>query len=700
MKFLSHTSARSVLIAAGLSQAVSAQQAWDPLDSDGDGVSDQWEIHYFTDLSHTAADDSDDDSVSAFLEYQNGLNPLIQKTDGTHYDWEGMPGYLRNEKWLGIPGNALADLYESEQFKESPVASLINEARVPSNATESYGTRIRGTLRAPVTGQYRFYISSNNQGELWLGTTADRFSRRRVATVVDYTNPLQWTKYSTQATALITLQAGQDYWLEALMKDGTGDDHLAIGWIRPGESAIEVVPATMPDGTVVLYSPTVPESDADDDGLPDAWESTVGLNPGDNGRINGADGGYSDWDQDGIINFEEWLSGGNPLAIGGNIGLVRRDVWTSITGGTVAALTGHANFPKNPNLSTWEQPSTLSFMSRGDSYGQKLTGCFVPPHSGNWRLWIASDDASELWVSSDASRLNKSKVAFVSANTGVNAFDTTPSQKSITSLRLVAGRPYYYEVLHKEGTGGDHASVAWAFETTNWALASQGSSATQSSTAYGGVASRAIDGNTSGAWGSNSVTHTASSSDPEENVSWLEVELLGSRPINRVVLWNRTDTNTKNRLSNFRISILNEAGTEVAGSDFFPPGTGNVDVSMTWDLPELVQGKKIRISLNGLNNAGNGFLSLAEVQAFEWYPESTRSVIPASALRSPYAEPLDLDADSLPDAWENQFGLSATDNGATLAANGEYGDPDGDGVSNLLEYKNAGLPRVRDGIQG
>ena len=162
MKFLNHTSARSVLIAAGLSQAVSAQQTWDPLDSDGDGISDQWEIHYFTDLSRTATNDSDDDTVSAFLEYQNGLNPLIQKTDGTHYDWEGLPGFLRHEKWFGVQGNALADLYQSEHFKEDPVATLVNEARVPSNAAESYGTRIRGTLRAPVTGQYRFYISSNN----------------------------------------------------------------------------------------------------------------------------------------------------------------------------------------------------------------------------------------------------------------------------------------------------------------------------------------------------------------------------------------------------------------------------------------------------------------------------------------------------------------------------------------------------------
>jgi hypothetical protein len=576
----------------------------------------------------------------------------------------------------------------------------LSEARAPSNGGDSYGTRIRGTLKVPVSGEYRFYISSNNQGELWLGTTADRFSRRKVAFVSDYTDPLQWTKYAAQASGIVTLEAGQHYWIEALMKQGTGDAHLAVGWVRPGGTAVEVIPAALPDGTAVLYTPVLPPGDLDDDGLPDAWEATVGLNPGDNGRINGADGGYSDWDEDGFTNFEEWLTGGKPLEVGGNVGVVRRDVWTGISGSRVGSLTGHANFPKKANFSTWEQPAGLSFASRGDSYGQRLTGCVVPPHSGNWRFWIASDDASELWLSSDASRLNKDKVAFVFTYTNLNAFDTTPSQKSLL-VPLVGGQPYYYEVLHKEGYGNDFASVAWAYEPSNWALSSLGSSASQSSTAYGGSASRAIDGNTSGVWSANSVTHTdnaPSSSNPQS--SWWEVVFPGLRPVNRVVLWNRTDANTKSRLSNFRISVLDDAGAEVAGSNFFPPVTGNVDVSMTWNLPALVQARRIRISFNGLNNAGNGYLSLAEVQAYEWHPEANRQIIPASALRSQYSEPLDLDGDSLPDAWESKYGLSPTDNGSTLAANGEYGNPDGDPLSNYMEYRNNDSPLVLSGTAG
>ncbi|MAQ91021.1 MAG: dehydrogenase [Rhodopirellula sp.] len=77
--------------------------------------------------------------------------------------------------------------------------------------------------------------------------------------------------------------------------------------------------------------------------------------------------------------------------------------------------------------------------------------------------------------------------------------------------------------------------------------------ASQSSTDFGGAASRAVDGNTSGQYGSNSLTHTSSQTNP-----FWEVDLGQEFPIDSVVIWNRTENNGEyvSRLNGFTLVVL------------------------------------------------------------------------------------------------------------------------------------------------
>lgn len=140
-----------------------------------------------------------------------------------------------------------------------------------------------------------------------------------------------------------------------------------------------------------------------------------------------------------------------------------------------------------------------------------------------------------------------------------------------------------------------------------------GVSASQSTTAYGGDASRAIDGNTSGIWSNDSVTHTETSG----NNSWWEVDLGAERSIESIVLHNRTDASYETSLSNFRVSILDASRSELAGQNFYE-GSGSVATTESWQLLSRVVGRYVRVELLGQNNVGNGVLSLAEVQVFEY----------------------------------------------------------------------------------
>ncbi|HVK25697.1 MAG TPA: discoidin domain-containing protein, partial [Actinokineospora sp.] len=75
----------------------------------------------------------------------------------------------------------------------------------------------------------------------------------------------------------------------------------------------------------------------------------------------------------------------------------------------------------------------------------------------------------------------------------------------------------------------------------------RGATATQSSTEYGGVAARAVDGNTNGTFTGNSVSHTTSQSQ-----AWLSVDLRQVQQLTDVVVWNRTDCCTT-RLADFYV---------------------------------------------------------------------------------------------------------------------------------------------------
>ena len=79
--------------------------------------------------------------------------------------------------------------------------------------------------------------------------------------------------------------------------------------------------------------------------------------------------------------------------------------------------------------------------------------------------------------------------------------------------------------------------------------------ATQSSTAYGGQPELAIDGNTNGDYNAaHSTTHTEISDNP-----WWEVDLKIDTPIDRIVVWNRTDNELGVRLAGCEVIVLDSA---------------------------------------------------------------------------------------------------------------------------------------------
>lgn len=138
---------------------------------------------------------------------------------------------------------------------------------------------------------------------------------------------------------------------------------------------------------------------------------------------------------------------------------IRRQIWNGITGSSISNLTDLATYPYYPD-GTESMTSLSSSANNGDNYGDRFVGYIIPPTSGAYVFYIASDDQSQFYLSVDESPDGKRLLASVSSWTSYQEWDKQSSQKS-AFVSLLAGQKYYFEVVHKEGGGGDHVSVGW-----------------------------------------------------------------------------------------------------------------------------------------------------------------------------------------------------------------------------------------------
>jgi autotransporter-associated beta strand protein len=138
---------------------------------------------------------------------------------------------------------------------------------------------------------------------------------------------------------------------------------------------------------------------------------------------------------------------------------VYRAYFENVSGATVTDLTNHVNFPSNPD--SLEFLEKFDGVSHGDTFGSTIVGCVIPPVTGTYQFWIASNNGGELRFNpAGASSAGAGVIASVSAWTDPYEWTATDSQKS-TTFPLTAGQPYYIEARHKEGTEEDHVAVAW-----------------------------------------------------------------------------------------------------------------------------------------------------------------------------------------------------------------------------------------------
>ena len=218
------------------------------VDTDGDGMSDAWEIHYGLDPNNAsdATRDLDNDGHTNLEEYQHGWNPADPNSPvppPADTDGDGMPDSWETQYGLD-PDNALdasGDLDNDghanlEEYQNGWNPADSNSPVPPPADTDGDGM--------PDSWETQYGLNPNNASD-----------------------------------------ASGD-----LDNDGhTNLEEYQNGW-NPADP----------------NSPVPPPADTDGDGMPDSWETQYGLDPN---NVSDASG---DMDNDGHTNLEEYQNGWNP----------------------------------------------------------------------------------------------------------------------------------------------------------------------------------------------------------------------------------------------------------------------------------------------------------------------------------------------------------------------------------------------------
>ena len=370
------------------------------------------------------------------------------------------------ETWTDIGGTTLSAIdWNSDPNEYTEIrgdADGLLEG--PINVAENYGERIRTWLVPPVTGSYTFWIASDDQGSLLLSSDASPDNAVEISRVPYWTNPREFNKYPEQRSASITLVEGTPYFLEAKMKEGGGGDNLAVAWEYPGQTQ-EVIPASYgkisaPDTATPTATPTVISTPPTE-----APTTSPTFNPTDSPTPSPTT----------ADTVAPTLACGNDVcdvSLGETCNTCWQDccpnngatleTWTDIGGTTLSAI----DWNSDPNEYTEIRGDADGLLEGpinvAENYGERIRTWLVPPVTGSYTFWIASDDQGSLLLSSDASPDNAVEISRVPYWTNPREFNKYPEQRS-ASITLVEGTPYFLEAKMKEGGGGDNLAVAWAY---------------------------------------------------------------------------------------------------------------------------------------------------------------------------------------------------------------------------------------------
>jgi len=146
-------------------------------------------------------------------------------------------GSILYEFWKGAKGSDLNAIKNIEGYPDEPDGAIeVKNAIGKIDWADNYASRLSGYVYPPVSGEYVFYIVSDDQSWLFISSDDNPDNKYQIANLKSYTPVTSWDQNPTQRSKPISLEAGKRYYIEGLHIEQTGGDHIGIGWKMPDGS--------------------------------------------------------------------------------------------------------------------------------------------------------------------------------------------------------------------------------------------------------------------------------------------------------------------------------------------------------------------------------------------------------------------------------------------------------------------------------
>jgi hypothetical protein len=382
----------------------------------------------------------------------------------------------------------------------------------PGNVYDGYGIEMWGWFKPPANGRYVFFVASDDPSTLYLSSNEDPANQKQVCFEPQWNEVRKWVSADRrpgcagdelaltceQRSEPIALVAGNKYYLRYIGKEGLGGDNFAITYILDGDPLPErgTEPALKADNIEAEGPDSITITAEPQDALQEAGKKTQFsfrfIGPPGTPTIkwtkNGATIAGADTttlitdpvtlaDNNARIQAEVSFPGLAPkktreaiLTVVAVIPTVdtacflKFEAYAGIAGNPVQNLLDSPNFP---DLVT-ETLFMTAFDSRTvypddshEAYGARISGWITVPVNGNYTFHLRSDDASQLFVSPNATIPNPTADPITAEESGCcGPFEEPGATETSAEIALVAGTRYGVLALLKEGGGGDYIQVA------------------------------------------------------------------------------------------------------------------------------------------------------------------------------------------------------------------------------------------------